>query len=736
MQLVWPSPQDYNEAVQNPKVAFVDLELQEGTPDLNQLGLPRPTTGSFASVYRMMCAEKSWAVRCFLKAVYDQELRYRRISQHLRNVRLNSTVNFEYQPDGIKFRGRHLPIIKMEWVDGVTLDNFINVAHGDAEAMMTLAEKFFQLYQELQKAGIAHGDLQHGNLMVGENGLKLVDYDGMYVPSLQSTTANELGHRNYQHPRRVSSDFAPYLDNFSAWVIMISLYSVGLDSSLWEALAGGEECLLFKQADFRTPASSMVFSLLAQHNNSEIRALSAFLAKLLEQPLSYIQPLERQLLPKLTGQANGDLSKYLAIIRQHEAQANGSGSQRLRTAVGARQESKSVTEHWSKSIPRSFEAQSQDFINGNYGEAATHYAKLLGYLSSKTISPTFLDKQAAKQAIGDLNLHIECFMFLGYCKIFLGDMEQALGHFRNGLILAKSNNQIIAAMRFLVCIATAQFAQGKTQAAIEEIRRAFPGQSDLKAAIKMELSGPLAKSIHLADFVYQLAVRDEGESARSFFDMALDSYSHLLGPKSLQVASCLQGRVACDIKFGIRLSDEQDLCDARDILLQQEGKSSKKLLAIILALVRLYVKSAVGQMHNNFFPGASAYMFKAISEVDKLEGNELPESDCKELLLRAVTVSSCNGDNALINATFKAVERVFADKVQLVKIYIECMNDWLELGNNADAELLLKKAFEELEGVPIGAITESEMQKLILSISRVLAHKTLRNRLLEWAAEP
>ena len=46
----WPTPQEYNEAIQNPRSVFADAELQAGQPVLTPLGLPRPITGAFASV--------------------------------------------------------------------------------------------------------------------------------------------------------------------------------------------------------------------------------------------------------------------------------------------------------------------------------------------------------------------------------------------------------------------------------------------------------------------------------------------------------------------------------------------------------------------------------------------------------------------------------------------------------------------------------------------------------------
>jgi hypothetical protein len=62
--MTWPTPQEYNEAIQNPQFNFHDEELKAGIVELNKLGLPQPSTGAFASVYRMKCGARNVAVRC------------------------------------------------------------------------------------------------------------------------------------------------------------------------------------------------------------------------------------------------------------------------------------------------------------------------------------------------------------------------------------------------------------------------------------------------------------------------------------------------------------------------------------------------------------------------------------------------------------------------------------------------------------------------------------------------
>src|SRR5882762_2108677 len=130
----------------------------------------------------------------------------------------------------------------------------------------------------LQKASIAHGDLQHGNILVVNSAPKLVDYDGMYVPALSGNVSNEVGQPNYQHPRRTPLDFGPYLDNFSSWVILLSLVALSVEPQLWDKFQGGiDDCLLFRKRDFEEPHRSALIKALETSPSPDLRhAISLF----------------------------------------------------------------------------------------------------------------------------------------------------------------------------------------------------------------------------------------------------------------------------------------------------------------------------------------------------------------------------------------------------------------------------------------------------------------------------
>lgn len=287
----WPTPQEYNEAIQNLAQNVVDRELRAGSAEVTALGLPRPITGNFASVYRISCTSRDFAVRCFWREYADIPERYAAISRHLAAARLPYTVGFDYQEQGIRIRGSWFPLLKMEWVRGALLDEYVRSHLQDPAALRELAAEWVEMIGALERNGIAHGDLQHGNVLVTDAGLKLVDYDAMYVPALAGRGSHEVGHQHYQHPQRTGDHFGPRTDRFSAWVVYLSLCVLATVPDLWNELRGGDECLLFRRHDFLNPQSSDALRFVLERGDVRLQSLARSFVRAIAQPPERTPPL-------------------------------------------------------------------------------------------------------------------------------------------------------------------------------------------------------------------------------------------------------------------------------------------------------------------------------------------------------------------------------------------------------------------------------------------------------------
>ena len=266
----WPTMTDFQEAIQAPKICFTDGELKKGKPVLNKLGLPRPVCGQFASVYEIKSRGARWAVKCFLRNIPDLHSRYAEIAGHLASCQLPYFVTFEYLQQGIAVRGDAYPVVKMEWVDGLPLNHFVEQGLSDRPALEQLERRWLQLLEDLRSVNVAHADLQHGNVLVAADGrLRLIDYDGMWVPRLQGQKSHETGHPDYQSPLRTESNFDAESDQFAGDVILVALQALARRPDLWAKYDNGDN-LLFRRRDFLDPVNAELFADLRDLGDAQI----------------------------------------------------------------------------------------------------------------------------------------------------------------------------------------------------------------------------------------------------------------------------------------------------------------------------------------------------------------------------------------------------------------------------------------------------------------------------------
>src|SRR5688572_18733573 len=293
----WPDLTEYHEAVQHPQKAFADPGLKVVTLELDRFGMPKPATGGNAVVYKankpggFLSFKKTWAIRCFLRPISDHAERYEAISKHLRKVRLPYDVNFQFLKQGIQIRSNWFPIVKMQWAKGDLLHSHIEKHLGYPAALAALRAKWAILVRHLEAAQVAHGDLQHGNILVRGGSIQLVDYDGMWVPALRGRDATETGHRAYQHPERSGQDYGQEIDRFSALVVYLSLAALERDVSLWERFHTGDN-LIFVREDFLQVGRSAIWEHLRRIRSREIDQLAAAVATMVQQHPMQVSSLD------------------------------------------------------------------------------------------------------------------------------------------------------------------------------------------------------------------------------------------------------------------------------------------------------------------------------------------------------------------------------------------------------------------------------------------------------------
>ena len=291
----YPLISEYIEAIRLAADNFDKLSHLQ--PVLDGNGTPMMSSGNFAVVFKMHDpqAHKDVAVKCFLKEQEGRAESYQLIAQELAYTSSSFLTPFRYLDkeffvESQSTNDEEFPVVLMDWVEGETLDRYIQSHLADPNALRLLAFQFSRLASWLLSQPFAHGDLKPDNILVRSDGtLTLVDYDGMFVPAMEGTAARELGSPDFRHPLRTAERFNEHIDDFPLAVILLSLKALSLSPSLWNTY-GASDRLLFSAADYRDLSSCAVLQAFPPlFTDSELTRLYAlFLLAHSEEGLSNV----------------------------------------------------------------------------------------------------------------------------------------------------------------------------------------------------------------------------------------------------------------------------------------------------------------------------------------------------------------------------------------------------------------------------------------------------------------
>jgi serine/threonine protein kinase len=254
--------------------------------------------GGFCIVFPYYTTSKKIAVRCWIANVAHAQQRSKLIAEYLHEKKLPYFVNFDYIENALATNDGMQPIVVMDWVNADTLKEFLEKHINNQKDLLLLADKFKEMVAILHENNISHGDLQHGNIMVQPNGdLTLVDYDSLYVPTLEGYPDDIKGLLGYQHPARMKSkNISNKNDYFSELIIYTSIVALAYYPQLWhEKQIAQTETLLFSADDIEQKGRSAIFSLLSNDKKSAglLPNLSAAIKKeLAKTSIDELLPLE------------------------------------------------------------------------------------------------------------------------------------------------------------------------------------------------------------------------------------------------------------------------------------------------------------------------------------------------------------------------------------------------------------------------------------------------------------
>jgi hypothetical protein len=248
----WPDASAYATAARDASSFFEVADLQHATLHTSPLGIPLPATGRNAAVFKACREDQEIAIRVFTRAPLDGPERYRLIRSHLLTRAGTVFPAVRWRDEAVNIAGEQWPMLEMEWVEGETLDVWVADNLGRPDLLRRFLDGWRDLFVHLDRSEIAHGDLQHGNVLVDPSGgTRLVDLDGMWIPALQDDPAAEYGHAHFQHPERVKTRYwGRRMDGFSALVVQVSVLALSIAPELWERYNDGGNNLILLSDDF------------------------------------------------------------------------------------------------------------------------------------------------------------------------------------------------------------------------------------------------------------------------------------------------------------------------------------------------------------------------------------------------------------------------------------------------------------------------------------------------------
>lgn len=234
--MVYPLISEYTDAILSAEDNFDKLTYLR--PVLDDSGHPIMSSGNFAVVYKMQDIRdgKYYAVKCFTREQDGREKAYEKITNYISELETEYFVYSKYFDnelfvDSNQTTITEFPILLMEWIDGLNLEDYIFQNLSRKNVIQSLYENFKDLIEWLLPSHIAHGDLKPENIIITQDGkIKLIDYDGVYVPAMHGKLSPAIGTPQYQYINRTITDFNEYIDDFSAVYLILLLKLVSIEN--------------------------------------------------------------------------------------------------------------------------------------------------------------------------------------------------------------------------------------------------------------------------------------------------------------------------------------------------------------------------------------------------------------------------------------------------------------------------------------------------------------------------
>ncbi|MEI6324007.1 MAG: hypothetical protein WCO91_01025 [Gemmataceae bacterium] len=296
----WPQIEDWQAALLEAHKHFLDHDLsgcalERETEKEDSPPLP-PLLGDNSVVFRMRARfQKRRAVKLWLRQVQSRISRYGALeavwpaAPFLAGLRI--------LPEGIRII-RPYPVLDMDFLGGIRLDEFLAKKYLDPTAMDELLKAWFALSAAMEGPGWSHGDLRPDNILVLHRPedalrLRLVDYDGFFVKDAELPPSGSIGRPDFQHPLRRSLKYEGALADRFPFLLHATAFAAirAKGGKIWTRHGGGAGTL-FTNLDLVKPGRSELLGECMDSKDPDLRVLAEHLVRALSNPIEETPPLD------------------------------------------------------------------------------------------------------------------------------------------------------------------------------------------------------------------------------------------------------------------------------------------------------------------------------------------------------------------------------------------------------------------------------------------------------------